>query len=108
MQNRDQAEKLLRETARAMGIDIVGDGLVSILYPSQALDAWESRFTTHFRILPERNHGRPLARVLFDYSDIADAAPETLAALVKQRCGEAKAALISQLKETLARLEALP
>lgn len=109
MENRDQAEKILREMGHAMGLRFVGQmGEDHVLLPCPDVDAWEARLHPMFKGTAVGRNARPLARVRLAHQDIADATPEILLALVTNACVAAKADIVAQLREALARLEALP
>lgn len=108
-ERRDQAEKLLRESAQAMGLDIIGQAYGrSALAPCEDRDAYQTRFGVRFDTAVVGGNARPLAATSFDHQDIADATPEHLMGMVYQRVASAKAEIVRQLKDTLARLESMP
>jgi hypothetical protein len=99
-----QAEQVLCETARSMGLAVCaeryGRKAIEIAPDFDGFEAWVETA----KPAPVRAR----ARLRFPHEEMVDATPETLCAAIALRCREGKVEIVAKLKETLARLEALP
>lgn len=105
MTNKEQAEKLLRESAQAAGLTLIEspDGEVLLIHPT--MDVRTARFAVVFES-PGARWVRPHGDVNIDEADLLSATPESLSRRTSAMVADAKAEIIRQLKVTLARLEA--
>jgi hypothetical protein len=99
----EPAERLLIEVSRSMGLvpcaKKYGRRAIQIAEDFDGFDVWLETA----RSMPVRAR----ARVLFAHEELTTGTPQAIAAAVQKRCAEAKAAIVANLKATLATLAAL-